>query len=714
METNTLQDKKIKNVIRNLIVAALAIILVAFSCIGCSAETEVSKSEASEEKPNFIFILTDDQRFDAMGFMGHPFLKTPNIDRLRNEGGWFKNAFCTTSLCSPSRASFLTGTHSSRHGIMANDMGFDFDFDKTPSYHQILRDKAGYNSAYVGKWHMGLFHDNPRPGFDYWLSFKDQGVYIDPELNENGRPFKSKGYVTDILNDAAVKWLGENAGGDKPFVMYLSHKAVHQPFLPATRHKGIYKGKQLDESGSYNDPMTDKPLWQRALVKEWVKDSYRSRDYRKEKPARILPDSYPKRKYVFEPFRQDYYEAILAVDDGIGAVMNKLEAMGQLDNTVIIFSSDNGFFMGEHRMGDKRCAYEESIRIPMVIRYPKLVKPGTTVEQMVLNIDLAPTFYDLAGVESPSWVQGDSMVRLFKGSKDWRNSFLYSYWVDLNYPQYPRTLAVRTEDFKLVTYPDTEEKSELYDLKNDPLEMDNLIDDPAHGTKVVALQKEIDRLVRETDYKVSYAVLDNSKKQGLMLKFDFENSDGKSAKDLSGNSNDGVISSGTIVKTEKGSALKCIRQTSVTVKQSDTLDTSNCPLTVSLRFKAESDGTVMSQGDAQKGAGSWSLFVEDGIPCFAVNDGGRVSVADGMESSIGKWVHVVATVNHDKLEMFVDGKKVALVPRGRYLKLFRNKSLTIGKEQREQVIGMIPEGSFEGLISDVEFYRQLKNDPAGF
>ncbi len=679
--------------------------LAALGCNGCS-----SAMRAPKKKPNFLFVLTDDQRFDAMGFMGHPFLKTPNIDRIRNEGGWFKNAFCTTSLCSPSRASFLTGTYSSRHGIMANDMGFDFDFEKTPSYHQVLREKGGYQSAYIGKWHMGGHSDNPRPGFDYWLSFKDQGVYIDPTLNENGRQFQAKGYITDILNEAAAKWLDEN--GSSPFCMYLSHKAVHGPFIAADRHKGVYKGKQLAEPVSYNDPMTSKPLWQRALVKEWVKDSYRSRDYRKENPARHIPVSYPKRDYKFEEFQREYYEAILAVDDGLGAIMDKLEAMGRLDNTVIVFAGDNGYFMGEHRMGDKRCAYEESIRIPMVIRYPKLVKPGTTIEQMVLNVDLAPTFYELAGVETPSWVQGESMVRLFKNSKDWRKSFLYTYWVDLNYPQYPRTVAVRTEDFKLVTYPDTDDISELYNLKKDPYEMDNLIAEPAYREKIVQLQKELDRLVSETDYKESYAVLDKTKKQGLMLKYDFENCDGKTVKDLSGNSNNGNISNADIVTTEKGAALRCSPQTSVIVEQSSSLDTSNCPLSVGLRFKAESDGTILSQGDARKGAGAWSLFVEDGVPCFGVNDGGRIAVADGMESCLGKWIHLAATVNFDKLEMFVDGKKVASVPRGRYLKFFGSKTLTIGREQGKQVLGMIPAGSFKGLISDLVFYRQYKSDLA--
>lgn len=699
-----LQKKIQDHISRRNFLATMGVSIVALNSKGCSSALQKPAS-----KPNFLFVLTDDQRFDAMGFMGHPFLKTPSIDRIRNEGGWFKNAFCTTSLCSPSRASFLTGAYPSRHGIMANDMGFDFDFDKTPSYHQILRDKGGYKSAYLGKWHMGLFHDNPRPGFDYWLGFKDQGVYIDPPLNENGRQFKAKGYITDILNQAALKWLEEN--GAEPFCMFLSHKAVHEPFIPANRHKGVYKDKQLNEPASYNDPMTDKPLWQRALVKEWVKDAYRSRDYRKEKPACNLPESYPKRDYTFEPFRRNYYECVLAVDEGLGAIMDKLEAMGQLDNTVIVFAGDNGFFMGEHRMGDKRCAYEESIRIPMLIRYPRLVKPGTTIEQMVMNIDLAPTFYEIAGIKAPSCVQGNSLVRLFEGSKDWRNSILYSYWVDINFPQYPRMLAIRTEEWKLITYPDTQDKSELYDLKNDPYEMSNLIDNPLCQKQVVELQKEMERLAKETGYKKNYTVLDTTKKQGLMLKYDFENCDGKTVNDISGNSNHGNILNATIIKTDRGAALKCSPQSSITVKQSDSLDISRCPLTVSLHIKTESDGTVISQGEAHKGA--WSLFIEDGIPCFAVRDIGKVAVADGMESCLGKWTRLAVAVNDDKLEFFVDGKKAALVPRGRNLIFFGDKSLTIGKEQGEQVLGgLIPAGSFTGLISDLEFYRQSKSSIA--
>jgi hypothetical protein len=263
---------------------------------------------------------------------------------------------------------------------------------------------------------------------------------------------------------------------------------------------------------------------------------------------------------------------------------------------------------------------------------------------------------------------------------------------------------VRTDDWKLVTYPDTQEKYELYNLKEDAHEMNNLIDDPACRGKAVQLQKEIDRLARETDYKENYGVLDKTKKQGLMLKYDFEECDGRVVKDLSGHSNHGKILNASIVTSEKGAALRCSSQSAVIIEQSESLDTSDCPLSVSVWFKAESDGTVLSQGQPIKGA--WSLFIEDGIPCFGVRDSHRIAVADGIECCLGKWTHLAATVNYDKLEIFVDGKKAASVPRGRYLKFFGDKTLVIGKEQGEQTLGMIPAGGFQGLISDVEFYRR--------
>ncbi len=437
------------------------------------------RAQAQDSRPNFIVIIVDDQRWDALGCMGHPFLKTPNIDKLRAEGALCANAFVTTSLCAPSRASFVTGTYAHTHGVTYNDRGGrDPDFNVTPNVGQFLQ-KAGYDTAYIGKWHQKTNVDAPRPGFTYWLSFKGQGVYMDPQLNENGRSFKERGYITEILNQHAIDFLKQNKDKNQPFCMFLAHKAVHDPRLvrPADRH--LYEGASIPKPESYDEPLDDKPEWFQKVVK----------------PVTTQPwdGSNPK--------RLDYFRLLTAVDDGVGEIAQLLKDQGRLDNTLIIFTSDNGYFMGEHRRGDKRLAYEESIRIPWVMRYPKLIKPGSTIDKMVLNIDVAPTMLDLAGEKPAPTMEGRSLVPLMKGdTSNWRTSFLYEYWVDLT-SAFPEILGVRTEDMKLVTYPQIHDIDEMYDLKADPHEMRNLAQDPKFAEKKKQLEAELERLKHETKWK---------------------------------------------------------------------------------------------------------------------------------------------------------------------------------------------------------------------
>ena len=430
-----------------------------------------SANAESAERPNVLFILTDDQRWDAMSCMGNEFVQTPNMDRIRKEGALFANAFVTTSLCSPSRASFLTGTYAHTHGVFGN-RGLEFDPEQTPSFPMLLQEN-GYETAFVGKWHMGK-SSAPRAGFDYWLSFSGQGVYEDPRLNENGTEFKAQGYMTDILTEYALKFLERDR--DKPFCLYLSHKAVHGPFTPAERHRNLLADAQIPKPPSFDDTFAGKPRWQREAVRGWG-GARRTRG-RKDVPDSIPPASWdPRRKNQL-----NYYRALSAVDEGIGRVLLSLEEKGQLDNTVIFFAGDNGYFHGEHRRGDKRLMYEESLRIPLLMRYPPLAKAGTTIDQMVLNIDVAPTILDLAGVTRAEGLQGESFVPLFRDrNSPWRQSFLYEYWVDLT-PTIPRMIGVRTPDWKYVEYPDLDDLPELYDLANDPYELKNLaLDENACG-----------------------------------------------------------------------------------------------------------------------------------------------------------------------------------------------------------------------------------------
>ncbi|NRB73793.1 MAG: sulfatase [Verrucomicrobiales bacterium] len=452
----------------------------------------------AEEKPNLLVILTDDQRYDAMGFLGHPFLETPTLDRIAKEGVHFKNAVVTTSLCSPSRASILTGLYAHNHRVVDNYNPFSDELVFFPKYLQDV----GYETAFVGKWHMGGEIDHPQPGFDHWVAFKGQGVYFaDPAdakvkgryvpqvsrdgLNVNGERVPQEGYITDVLTDYATDWL-EGRSGDKPWMLYLSHKAVHADFLPANRHAYSYEKETFEKPVTWFDNpelFRDVPLWvqNQRNSRHGVEFAYY---------ANLDIGTYYKR----------YCETIRAIDDSTGAVLKALEDRGELDNTVILFMADNGFLFGERGLIDKRNAYDASVRIPMLLRYPKGVKGGQTLTEVVANIDVAPTMLDFAGVEVPEYMDGRSMKPLVTGESDeWRDYLLYEYYWERNYPHTPTTHAVLGERFKYIRYHGVWDVDELFDLEKDPEERINLINDPEYAETVEKLNQRLFELMEETD-----------------------------------------------------------------------------------------------------------------------------------------------------------------------------------------------------------------------
>jgi N-acetylglucosamine-6-sulfatase len=452
--------------------------------------TEQKKQVAETKKPNFLFILVDDQPYDALESSGrYPFLKTPNMERLENEGAKFNNFFVTQSICSPSRASFLTGTYPHIHGVNQNNRFVDPDWKTYEPYNELLQ-KAGYQTAHIGKIHMAHFEGKKhiRPGFDYWYSFIGQGEYFDPMVNDNGNEYQEKGYITDILTDKALTWLKEKRDPNKPFSLNLWHKAVHENHSPAPRHNNMYANDTLPVP-PYNTNLENfkgKPEWQR--IKAWDSEwkNYVHTDTIAPKPWPIKGDKFKK-----------LLECLGAVDESLGKVIKTLEDMGELDNTVIIYSSDNGYFMGEHGYWDKRIAYESSMRIPMLVRYPKMIKPKTQINKIGLNIDLAPTILELAGVEIPSYMQGTSMVNLFNNDSknlDWRTSFMFEYYVDDDYPYAgPNMLAIRSDRYKLVDAFLQDDIDELYDLEKDPGEMINLINNPEYEQIEQELRAELEK-----------------------------------------------------------------------------------------------------------------------------------------------------------------------------------------------------------------------------
>ena len=429
---------------------------------------------APSTRPNIVFVLVDDLRFDELGCAGHPFAQTPHADRLAREGALFANAFAATPLCSPSRASFLTGQYAHQHGIVDNT-------DRSPRSHalvtwpRLLHDN-GYETAFLGKWHMGV-DDSARPGFDQWVSFPGQGESNDAPLNVNGKLVKTSGYITDILTDHAVSFIEQKRS--KPFCLYLSHKAIHpnttqaadgtrtgsgdaDDFKVAARHKTLYSGMTPPRRGNYKVVPKDKPALLQNIPGLPPLSAATATD-----DATIL----------------NRMRMTKAIDEGLGRVIETLEKQGALDNTAIVFTSDHGYFYGEHCLNpERRLAYEETIRIPLLVRHPRVYKARTRLTDFTMSTDLFSMCLGWAGVAAPKVPRRDAV--------------LIEYFSDTVYPRVRKMgyQAVRTERWKYIHYVDLENADEIYDLRNDPFELKNLIADPRAPKK--ALQERLALLLR--------------------------------------------------------------------------------------------------------------------------------------------------------------------------------------------------------------------------
>ncbi len=473
---------------------------VLFSLVACTqtnpTTSQNSKSQSSTgestQKPNVVFILTDDQRWDQLSCEGHEYLKTPHLDRIASEGARFKNMFVTTSLCSPSRASFLSGLYAHTHGVVNNFTDYPANLASFPRQLQSF----GYQTAYVGKWHMGEDSDDKRPGFDYWVSHKGQGTYYDNTFNVDGERKEIKGYYTQVVTDLALDWLGKR-DKDKPFLMILGHKAPHTPFTPEKKYEKLLDDMPVGYPASAFNLET-KPKWVQERIDTWHGIYGPIYGFRKD-----FPDTSPEGVKEFDHFVRSYSASIKSVDDSVGQVYAALEKEGILDNTILIFAGDNGFFLGEHGMSDKRTMHEESIRVPLLMRYPQAVKAGTTIDPQVLNIDLAPSVLELCGAPPLKNIHGKSWKQLLSGNNEgWRKSWYYEYNYEEQFPYTPNVRGIRTDDWKYVHYPHGDgspdrHKAELYHLKEDPGELKNLIDDPQYSDKIIALQAQLQKLMKE-------------------------------------------------------------------------------------------------------------------------------------------------------------------------------------------------------------------------
>lgn len=466
--------------------------------------------------PNIVFIFSDDHAYQAISAYGDArrLLETPNIDRIAKGGVRFDRCLVPNSICGPSRATVLTGTYNHINGFTNNANNARFDGTQT-TFPKLLQ-KAGYQTAIVGKWHLG----SDPTGFDFWQVLPGQGVYYDPPMIRNGERIAVKGYVTDIVTDVSLDWL-KGRDKTKPFLLMCQHKAPHREWLPALRYLDAdgdrkypepptlfddYAGRGLAEHDqdmtidrTMNDldlKLTRHPNIPERNRAEW--DAYyelRNAVFRAAKPEGRALVSWKYQRYM-----HDYLATIRAVDESVGRVLDYLEKEGLADNTIVVYSSDQGFFLGEHGWFDKRWIFEESMRTACLVRWPGVTKPGSVSRELVSNLDFAETFLDAAGVSIPAEMQGRSLVPILKGGRpaDWRSSFYYQYY------EYPKPHHVRphygvvTDRYKLVHFYGTnEDYEELFDLQKDPQELRSVYAEPAYAKTREELTRELARLRKE-------------------------------------------------------------------------------------------------------------------------------------------------------------------------------------------------------------------------
>lgn len=456
---------------------------------------------AQEKPPNIIFIMSDDHAAHAISAYGSKLIKTPNIDRLAREGMRLKNCFVTNSICTPSRAVILTGKYSHINGVPV----FNHIDSSQPMLQKYLQ-RAGYYTGLIGKWHLGG-NDATRPddgkpsGFDYWNILPGQGLYFDPVMIDMGERKKLKGYTTDIITDLAIQFI-EKRPEEKPFLLMYHHKAPHRNWQPDEKHRKQFENVNIPEPETFNDDYTSRSDAARMATMRVDRDLTEN-DLKMKPPEGLSAQELKKWKY--QRYMRDYLACVASVDDNVGRLLDWLDRKGLTENTIVIYTSDQGFFLGDHNFFDKRFMYEESLRTPFLIRWPGRIRAGSLNEDMILNVDFAPTLLAAAGQSVPLDMQGHSFLPLLQGGKlkEWRTSMYYRYY----HPGHHNVAAhygIRTDRYKLIHFNQLHQW-ELFDLKKDPREMKNVYSDPANAGIVKRLKEELMRLKKELNDSDQFA-----------------------------------------------------------------------------------------------------------------------------------------------------------------------------------------------------------------
>ena len=598
-------------------------------------------------QPNFVFIMSDDHAAHAMSCYGSKINQTPNLDRIARSGMRFSNCFVNNSICTPSRAAILTGKYSHINGVTVFNR-----FDGSQPHVAKYLQQAGYQTAIIGKWHL---FSNPT-GFDYWNVLPGQGRYNNPVMIEMGRTNTMKGYVTDIIADLSIDFL-KRRDPTKPFMLFCHHKAPHREWTPGPKHTNLYDNVDIPEPVTFNDGYATRS---RAASEATMRiDRNLTRTDVKQAPPSGLSDAELKH-WHYERYIKDYLRCVASVDENVGRLLDYLEESGLAKNTVVIYTSDQGFFLGDHGWYDKRFMYEESLRMPFVISFPGLIRPGSVNEAMILNVDFAPTLLDLAGAKIPADMQGRSIVPLLRGKapSNWRTSMYYRYY---HYPQHHRVqphYGVRTERHKLIYFNKLDEW-ELYDLKKDPHETNNIYSLASSAALVKRLKSELFRLKKEL------------------------------------RDEDQLVN-----ELDDGERFKPVPLELITNMPPDLV---NKPFSVGSWVTPRSgNGVAVALGGASHG---FSLFLRDGVPHFAIRSASELFMVKARELlPTGQRAHIAGVLHaNGNIQLFVNGKAAGSTRAGPITTRPRD-GFAVGSDPGSPVGPYEAPFAFDGTADDVRVY----------
>ena len=660
---------------------------------------------AKDNRPNILFIFSDDHAYQAISAYGSQVNKTPNLDRIANEGMRFDRCFVTNSICGPSRAVVLTGKYSHLNGFVRNGNTFNGN-QQTASK---LLQAAGYQTAVIGKWHL---RSTP-VGFDYYHVLQGQGPYYNPAMKTPRGIVNHVGYTTDIITDETLKWLKEERDSDKPFFLMYQHKAPHRNWQPGPKHLNKYDDVTISEPATLFDDYkgrTSAARNQEMTVKEHLTEyDLKIAPPRglTEEQTKVWNEAYAKKneefknlnlegddliRWKYQRYVKDYIRCIDSVDENVGRVLDYLEESGLDENTIVIYTSDQGWYLGDHGWYDKRWMYEESFRTPLMVKWPGVVKPGSVSMDMSMNLDFAETFLDIAGADIPDDMQGLSLVEVLQGKRpsNWRKSVYYHYYEFPGAHSVAKHYGVRTDRYKLIHFYENEEW-ELFDLQKDPNELNSVYDDPAYQEIKKDMEAELAKLQEQygdDGTVINFDLMRTKKvKTQLVQQFDF----GK------GNYN------GTILDDE-GKAIELDgSQPAFSAPSSEQNDPSYKPMLVGGWIKPTTKrGVIIAQGGVSQG---YALLLANGQLLYVVRQEGQIRQLRGPQIPIDKWTHVAVRVDAEgNGELLVNGEATDAPKKVQFVGARPADGLSVGADSGSFVGNYQNPNFFKGRLRDVRVY----------